>query len=83
MSVTLGKAYTVIWCLQKVFFQTLEIGPEHRNNAVRWLVQLTRKFHFLPETFALSVTILDRFLQSVKVSTLTTLNLVFVWIVIK
>jgi len=43
-----------------------EIGPEHRNNAVRWLVQLTAKFHFMPETLALSVTILDRFLQSVK-----------------
>lgn len=44
----------------------VEIGREQRNQAVRWLAQLTRKFHFLPETFALSVNILDRFLQSVK-----------------
>lgn len=42
------------------------IGAEQRNQAVRWLAQLTRKFHFLPETLALSVTILDRFLQAVK-----------------
>lgn len=46
---------------------TQVIGPEHRNNAVRWLVQLTRKFHFMPETLAMSVSILDRFLQAVKV----------------
>lgn len=44
----------------------VEIGGEQRDNAVRWLAQLTRKFHFLPETLALSVTILDRFLQAVK-----------------
>lgn len=46
--------------------EAAEINGEQRNNAVRWLVQLTRKFHFLPETLALSVTILDRFLQAVK-----------------
>jgi len=44
----------------------VEIGAEQRNHAVRWLAQLTRKFRFMPETFALSVTILDRFLQAVK-----------------
>ena len=43
------------------------IGAEQRNIAVRWLVQLTTMFHFSTETFALSVTILDRFLQAVKV----------------
>jgi len=43
-----------------------EIGGEQRNQAVRWLAQLTSKFHFMPETFYLSVNILDRFLQAVK-----------------
>jgi hypothetical protein len=46
--------------------ETVEIGPNARNKAVRWLVQLTRKFCFRPETLALSTTIMDRFLQLVK-----------------
>lgn len=44
----------------------VEICGGDRNRAVRWLAQLNRKFHFSPETFDLSVNILDRFLQAVK-----------------
>lgn len=45
----------------------MEVGPELRNEIVRWLAQLNREFRFYPETFALSASILDRFLHAVKV----------------
>ncbi|XP_064636349.1 cyclin-I-like [Lineus longissimus] len=43
-----------------------EICPQQRDNAVRWLMQLTDKWNYHPETFCLSVSILDRFLSLVK-----------------
>lgn len=43
-----------------------EIGPIHRDSEVQWLMKLTSKFEFYPETFFLSVNILDRLLTKVK-----------------
>ena len=51
-----------------VVLQTVEVGPQQRDEIVRWLTKLRRQFQFNPETLALSVALLDRFLQSVKVS---------------
>lgn len=42
------------------------ISPEERDKAVRWLDQLNKDFEFYPETYFLSVSILDRFLSTVK-----------------
>ena len=53
--------------LISVFQGVEEIGSAERDLVVRWLAQLTRQFTFYPETFALSVAILDRFLHVVKV----------------
>ncbi|CAH1776889.1 unnamed protein product [Owenia fusiformis] len=44
----------------------VEIGSEERDEATRWLGRLTEQFHMHPETMALAVTVLDRFLHSVK-----------------
>lgn len=43
-----------------------EIGPADRDRTVKWLMQLTLHFQFYPDTFFLSVNILDRFVTSVK-----------------
>ncbi|XP_013420038.1 cyclin-I [Lingula anatina] len=43
-----------------------EVVQEQRDEMVRWLTKLSDKFHFHPETFALGVSLLDRFLQCVK-----------------
>jgi len=45
---------------------SVEISGEQRDNIVRWLAQLNKKFYFSAETFFLSVTVLDRFLNIVK-----------------
>ncbi|CAH1267126.1 CCNI [Branchiostoma lanceolatum] len=46
--------------------QDAEIGPSERDEAVRWLATLSTKVQAYPETFAMSVSILDRFLNAVK-----------------
>jgi len=46
--------------------ETVGITPANRNDTVRWLAQLNKKFYFAPETFALATTVLDRFLSAVK-----------------
>ncbi|XP_071504194.1 cyclin-I-like [Diadema antillarum] len=43
-----------------------EIGPSQRDEMVQWLLELNVKFRFCPETFMLSVTLLDHFLTAVK-----------------
>lgn len=43
-----------------------EIGPGDRDRIVKWLMQLTLHFQFYPDTFFLSVNLLDRFITSVK-----------------
>ena len=48
-------------------FQNLEIHPCQRDETIEWLLELNHKFHFSPETFVHSVSLLDRFLMTVKV----------------
>jgi len=45
------------------------ISADERNETVKWLAQLNKKLKLLPETLALCVTILDRFLHAVKAQT--------------
>lgn len=45
------------------------ITAEDRDETVKWLAQLNKKFKLHPESLALSVTILDRFLHTVKAQT--------------
>ncbi|XP_074651739.1 cyclin-I-like [Tubulanus polymorphus] len=45
-----------------------DVFPQQRDQAVLWIMRLCDKFHFYPETFALSINILDRVLSSVKVN---------------
>ncbi|XP_042196372.1 cyclin-I isoform X2 [Callorhinchus milii] len=46
--------------------QDIDVSPAHRDEVIRWLVELNNKFYFYPETFSLAITILDRFLALVK-----------------
>ena len=59
-------AHVLPLCL--FFSQDAEIGPSERDEAVRWLATLSTKVQAYPETFAMSVSILDRFLNAVKVN---------------
>eukprot|EP00057_Strongylocentrotus_purpuratus_P034161 XP_794154.2 PREDICTED: cyclin-I [Strongylocentrotus purpuratus] len=43
-----------------------EIGPNQRDEMVQWLLELNVKFRFCPETYMLSVTLLDQCLMAVK-----------------
>lgn len=45
-----------------------EVNGNQRDEAVRWMLFLNRRFGFTPETFGLSVSLLDRFHCLVKVS---------------
>lgn len=44
----------------------VEIRAGQRDNAVGWLSKLNTQFEFTPDTFSLSVLLLDRFLHKVK-----------------
>ncbi|XP_028661200.2 LOW QUALITY PROTEIN: cyclin-I [Erpetoichthys calabaricus] len=46
--------------------QDTDISPVQRDEVVRWMSSLTSKFHLYPETLALAISILDRFLAVVK-----------------
>lgn len=46
---------------------SMEVNGFHRDDAVSWMLFLNRKFGFSPETYGLSVYLLDRFLCLVKV----------------
>lgn len=46
--------------------QNLMIQPSQRNEMVIWLLELTTQFYFSPETYALSVALLDQFLFIVR-----------------
>lgn len=48
--------------------QDTDISPSQRDEAVRWLTELHRRLQLYPETLALAVSIVDRFLASVKVT---------------
>lgn len=47
--------------------QGSDIVPRQRDSIVRWLWLLNQDFEYLPETFAVAVSILDRLLSLVKV----------------
>lgn len=44
------------------------VCPSTRDEMVRWLIKLTDQYQFHPETFSLSVALLDHFLTTVKAS---------------
>jgi len=46
--------------------QDTDISPEQRDEAVRWLTDLYSKLRLYPETLSLAISILDRFLASIK-----------------
>ena len=50
------------------------ISPTLRDEMICWLIKLTDKYNFHPETLALSVAIFDHFLSLVKVSCHTDLS---------
>ncbi|XP_033016751.1 cyclin-I isoform X1 [Lacerta agilis] len=46
--------------------QDVGISPTQRDEVVQWMVKLKFQFHLYPETLALAVSLLDRFLAAVK-----------------
>ena len=64
MSCIYWEFFFLFYCLKQ---KTL-IGPESRDETVRWLIHTSKKLKFHPETVVLSVSILDRFLHAIKVS---------------
>lgn len=51
--------------------QNLDIKPSQRNDETKWLLEMTSHFGFSPETYTLSVVLLDQFLNVVKVRSLS------------
>ena len=65
----IGKKIITIYnfCLSKpVYLQ--ETNGEQRDEMLSWLIFLNGRFHFTPETLALTISIMDRFLSTIKVS---------------
>lgn len=46
--------------------QDTDISPDQRDEAIHWLIDLHGKLHLYPETLSLAISILDRFLSSIK-----------------
>ncbi|CAI9571607.1 unnamed protein product, partial [Staurois parvus] len=46
--------------------QDTAISPQQRDDVIQWLAKLRHQFQVYPETLALAISILDRFLASVK-----------------
>nr|XP_056711125.1 cyclin-I [Euleptes europaea] len=46
--------------------QDVGISPTQRDEVIHWLAKLKCQFHLYPETLALAVSLLDRFLAAVK-----------------
>ncbi|KAG8454263.1 hypothetical protein GDO86_000779 [Hymenochirus boettgeri] len=46
--------------------QDVAVSPEQRDEVILWLAELKYQFHVYPETLALAISILDRFLATVK-----------------
>ncbi|KAM4707591.1 cyclin-I [Discoglossus pictus] len=46
--------------------QDVAISPEQRDEVIQWLAELKYQFHVYPETLALAISLLDRFLATVK-----------------
>lgn len=48
--------------------QDVAISPRQRDEVIQWLAKLKYQFHLYPETLALAISLLDRFLAAVKVN---------------
>lgn len=48
-------------------YQGTEVTPSLHDKTIRWIWLLNQDFEYLPDTFSLTVSILDRFLSLVKV----------------
>ncbi|XP_063775694.1 cyclin-I isoform X1 [Pseudophryne corroboree] len=46
--------------------QDTAVSPHQRDEVIQWLAEVKHQFHVYPETLALAISILDRFLASVK-----------------
>ncbi|NXU91024.1 CCNI protein, partial [Xiphorhynchus elegans] len=46
--------------------QDAAISPRQRDEVIQWLAKLKYQFHLYPETLALAISLLDRFLSAVK-----------------
>ncbi|NWR89656.1 CCNI protein, partial [Furnarius figulus] len=46
--------------------QDAAISPRQRDEVIQWLAKLKYQFHLYPETLALAISLLDRFLAAVK-----------------
>lgn len=58
-------------CIRIVCFslqQDVAISPKQRDEVIQWLAKLKYQFHLYPETLALAISLLDRFLATVKVN---------------
>lgn len=54
-------------CHKKSGNEQMDSLGQHRDEAISWILSLNAKFHFTPETVALAVYLVDRFLLLVKV----------------
>ncbi|XP_076850485.1 cyclin-I [Brachyhypopomus gauderio] len=55
-----------VYVPKKPSSQDADISPGQRDEAVRWLADVHRRLQLYPETLCLAVSILDRFLSTVK-----------------
>ncbi|KAA8584624.1 hypothetical protein FQN60_008409 [Etheostoma spectabile] len=55
-----------VYVPKKPSSQDIDITPAQRDEAVRWLTELHSRLQLYPETLVLAVSILDRFLASIK-----------------
>ncbi|XP_061654891.1 cyclin-I isoform X2 [Phyllopteryx taeniolatus] len=55
-----------VYVPKKPSSQDTDISPTHRDKAVCWLTELHGRLQLYPETLVLAVSILDRFLASIK-----------------
>lgn len=51
----------------KITNSSLDINGEQRDEMVSWLLYINRRFHFTPETIALTISMMDRFLLTIRV----------------
>ena len=61
------QTFIQLFCKSNISLSFQEVGGLHRDEVISWLVWLNSRFHFTPETVALSISITDRFLNLVKV----------------
>ncbi|KAJ7419114.1 Cyclin-I [Willisornis vidua] len=52
--------------LCKIWEKDAAISPRQRDEVIQWLAKLKYQFHLYPETLALAISLLDRFLAAVK-----------------